>query len=146
MNRKSFNDNWSVYKEGGEARQVTLPHDAMIEEGRSSDAPSGAAGGFFPGGIYVYEKTFTAPAEWANQHVFIEFEGVYQNAKVAVNGHDAGGCAYGYSPFIVVLDEYLHRSGVCIGSRYTEKSPLATLLAASLNLRIGLSNFLMLWR
>ena len=99
MKKISFNAGWTC---NGVA--VRLPHDAMIHETRQADAPSGSAQAFFPGGKYVYEKTFEKPAA---DHVIIQFEGVYQNAKVTVNGKEAGGCKYGYLPFFVCADDLL---------------------------------------
>ena len=99
MKKISFNDNWIC-----NGRPVTLPHDAMIHEQRRPDAVSGSAGAFFPDGEYVYEKTFARPQAG---HVMIQFEGVYKNARVFINGKEAGGAAYGYIPFFVTADEYL---------------------------------------
>lgn len=94
MKRSSFNDNWQF---GG--RTVTLPHDAMLEAGRAAENPSGSAGAYFAGGVYRYRKAFTAPADWQGKAVRLQFEGVYQNAKVTLNGQNVGGAAYGYIPF-----------------------------------------------
>ena len=94
MNSNPFNQNWKFRKQGSEETQtVTLPHDAMIHERREPNGAGGSAHGFFPGGIYVYEKNFTAPAEWADKTVFIEFEGVYRNSVVSINGKSVGGRA-----------------------------------------------------
>lgn len=86
MKREDFNNNWVFEKMGGQARAVDLPHDAMIEEERSPDCPSGSAGAFFPGGLYTYSKTFIAPKEWENQTVTFQFEGVYKNAQCVCFG------------------------------------------------------------
>ena len=99
MKKCSFNNGWSC---NGTA--VTLPHDAMIHEIRKADNPSGSAQAYFPGGKYVYEKIFLKPEA---EHVLFQFEGVYQNAKVTINGKEAGGCAYGYLPFFVCADNLL---------------------------------------
>ena len=61
MKRISFNDNWVFCKQGGTPKNVTIPHDAMLEETRTPDARGGSACAFFPGGLYEYEKTFTVP-------------------------------------------------------------------------------------
>ena len=64
MLRQSFNEGWSFYKAGREGRRtVMLPHDAMLEEARTPDAPSGSAGAFFHGDVYTYEKEFEAPED-----------------------------------------------------------------------------------
>ena len=99
MKKNAFNDNWS-YK----GQSITLPHDAMLHEARRADAPGGSAVAFFPDGEYVYEKTFLRPEA---EHIVFEFEGVYKNAKVFINGKEAGGTAYGYLPFFVNADAFL---------------------------------------
>ena len=65
---------------------VTLPYDAMIRENRERDCPAGAKSGFYPGGVYAYEKTFSAPEAWKTQDVFLEFEGVYGISRVWDHG------------------------------------------------------------
>ncbi|MBQ8813521.1 MAG: DUF4982 domain-containing protein [Lachnospiraceae bacterium] len=99
MKKLCFNTGWNC-----NGAPVTLPHDAMIHETRRADNPSGSAQAYFPGGKYVYEKTFLKPAA---EHVTFQFEGVYRNAKVVINGKDAGGTEYGYLPFFVCADDLL---------------------------------------
>ena len=99
MKKTSFNDNW-IYN----GKAITLPHDGMLHGQRDPKAASGSAGAFFPDGEYVYEKTFARPAA---EHVLLQFEGVYKNAKVFINGKEAGGASYGYIPFFVCADDYL---------------------------------------
>lgn len=112
MLRQSFHEGWSFYKAGKEgSRTVTLPHDAMLEEVRTPDAPSGSAGAFFHGDIYTYEKEFEVPAEWEERHILFQFEGVYRNARVFLNEREAGGAAYGYIPFFVCADGLLQYGG-----------------------------------
>ena len=98
MQKNVFNDHWTV---GGKA--VTLPHDAQIAEKRGADV-GGGGHGYFPGGIYTYEKTFTAPAEWADKTILAEFEGVYKNATVSLNGKELAFHPYGYTGFFVELE------------------------------------------
>ncbi len=104
MQKIVFNDNWNFSANDGRSGVISLPHDAMITGKRAADAPTGSALAFFQGGSYVYEKTFTRPQQ---SHVVFEFEGVYKNAKVFINGTEAGGVAYGYLPFFVEADKYL---------------------------------------
>ncbi len=105
MQKLPFIENWTVTDETGRSKTVCLPHDAMFERVRSRDAKAGDAQGYYPGGAYVYEKTFEAPAEWENQTVLFQFEGVYQDAKVYFNGEPAEGPRpYGYIPFFVSAD------------------------------------------
>ena len=99
MKKTSFNDNWLC-----NGQPVTLPHDAMLHETRKANNPSGSAGAYFPGGKYVYEKTFERPE---GERALLQFEGVYKNAKVTINGREAGGAAYGYIPFFVDATPFL---------------------------------------
>lgn len=119
MQRVSWNDSWAVLKPGetpliatvmgtGEGGGITLPHDAMILEKKTETTKNQHQTGFYPGGCYTYIKNFTAPEQWRNQNVTVEFEGVYCNARVYVNGDYAGGHPNGYTEFSVCLDDYLH--------------------------------------
>ncbi len=97
MKKIDFNSGWRCND-----RSVQLPHDAQITEKRSASASDGGHG-YFPGGVYTYEKTFTAPAEWEGKKILIEFEGVYKNATVALNGEKIGEHKYGYTTFALPL-------------------------------------------
>jgi len=101
MKKENFNGNWTIKKDGNEKRKIDLPHDAMIEEQRKADSPTGSAGAYFPGGVYTYEKTFFVPFDWADKTAIFQFEGVYRNSKVFINEKEAGGRPYGYIPFFV---------------------------------------------
>lgn len=114
MERLQFNEGWSFGESGKEKAPVLLPHDAMQQQGRNADAPSGKGGAYFLGGCYEYEKTFLAPAEWKDQDVILEFEGVYPSARVCLNGKEIGGCRYGYTLFRIPLE----------GLRYGEENVL----------------------
>ena len=97
MKTISFNAGWLCND-----RTVTLPHDAQITEKRGADVSNGGHG-YFPGGVYTYKKTFTAPAEWEGKVVLMEFEGVYKNVTVCLNGKELCFHPYGYTGFFVEL-------------------------------------------
>ena len=108
MIRMNFNENWQYGHLGEDWRKpVTLPHDAALCENRSADSPAGKNTGWYEGYDYVYEKTFTAPAEWKDKNIVFEFESVYRNPKVYINGQLAGQWAYGYTGFYVQADKFL---------------------------------------
>lgn len=112
MKRVNFNRDWEFQKEGASGWQaVDLPHDAMLAEKRDPDCANGANTGYFPGGKYLYRKRFDAPADWASRCVWLEFEGVYRNSTVAINGKTAGGHRYGYTNFYVDAAPYLAPGG-----------------------------------
>ena len=101
MKKLNFNDHWTV-----NGTPVTLPHDAQITELRSKDASNGGHG-YFPGGVYTYEKTFAVPEEWQDKTLIVEFEGVYKNATVKLNGKELAFHAYGYTNFFVELKDFV---------------------------------------
>ncbi len=85
----------------GEPVSVTLPHDAMRAEPRANDSAGEGNIGWYIGGDYEYTKRFPAPAQWRGQSVLLEFEGVYHNAEVWLNGEKAAFRPYGYTNFYV---------------------------------------------
>ncbi|WP_262059482.1 glycoside hydrolase family 2 TIM barrel-domain containing protein [Streptomyces sp. STR69] len=121
MIRSSFNDGWQTRPKvnpfaelsGTKVpfRPVTLPHDAMIERERSAPGGEvtmeGGAGAYFPGGTYEYRKTFFVPEEQRGKRILFEFEGIYRDAVVFVNGDYAGQRPYGYSHFHIDADRFL---------------------------------------
>lgn len=99
MRKTAFNTDWKFASGDSNSKPITLPHDAMLEQGRKADAPSKNSGAFFMGGVYTYEKTFFAPEEWVTQEAFIEFEGIYPMADVYLNEVRLGTCTNGYLGF-----------------------------------------------
>lgn len=89
-------------------RTLDLPHDWSIEGTFSKDNPAGFSGGALPGGIGWYRKTFRLPASDKSLHLFVDFDGVYMNSQVWINGHLLGLRPYGYSSFRYELTPYLH--------------------------------------
>jgi beta-galactosidase len=87
--------------------KVDLPHDWSIERGIDHGAPGAAAVGFLPTGVGWYRCHVTAPNSWQGRRAVIEFEGVYMNAEVWINGHSFGVHPYGYTPFCHDLTPYL---------------------------------------
>lgn len=92
-------------------KPVTLPHDWAITGPVTEDAPTRAAGGFFPSGVGWYRKTFTVPAantaHNTTHRVFIAFDGVMANSDVFLNGELLGHRPYGYVSFVYELTPHL---------------------------------------
>lgn len=105
MKATSFNTGWTCRHLGSSApgTPVTLPHDAMLAEERSQTSAGGTNTGWFAGYDYLYEKHFTPDAAQAAQCAVLEFEGVYHNAEVYLNGEKIASCPYGYSDFYADL-------------------------------------------
>jgi beta-galactosidase len=92
-------------------RRLDLPHDWSIEGEFSEKARSGTGGGALPGGIGWYRKAFTVPLTAKGKSIFIEFDGVYRNSEVWINGHYLGKRPYGYSSFVYELTPHLIYGG-----------------------------------
>ena len=116
--RRSFNDGWKFmlgddpkasgkFYRDGKWRKLNLPHDWAIEGDFSQDNPSGTGGGALPGGIGWYRKTFTLDKEQEGKNIRIDFDGVYMNATVYVNGKELGTRPYGYISFGYDITPYL---------------------------------------
>lgn len=89
-------------------KPVTLPHDAMLAEPRTALSAGGTNTGWYEGYDYEYRRTLTVPEnELADIHI-LEFEGVYHNAEVWLNGQKAAFRPYGYTNFYVDCAPYLH--------------------------------------
>ncbi len=88
-------------------RKLNLPHDWAIEGDFSQDNPSGVNGGALPGGLGWYRKTFYVGKEDEGRKVFIDFDGVYMNSEVFINGESLGTRPYGYISFRYDLTPHL---------------------------------------
>ena len=100
MSKAEYNDSWW--------RQLNVPHDWAIEGDFYAGNPSGAGGGALPGGIGWYRKHFEMKSEEVkSEKFFIEFDGVYMNSTVYVNGEKVGFRPYGYSSFEYDITPYV---------------------------------------
>ncbi len=100
MARVDYNDSWW--------RRLDVPHDWAREGDFFVGNPSGAGGGALPGGIGWYRKHFQVNGEEVKREkFFIEFDGVYMNSTVYVNGEKVGFRPYGYSSFEYDITPYI---------------------------------------
>ena len=106
MRRYDFNHGWTcrALKPGAEPVPVTLPHDAMRTEERVPTSLGEGNIGWFEGGDYEYRKRFTLPGELTGRKLLLEFESVYHNAEVWLNGQKLAFRPYGYTNFYVELN------------------------------------------
>ncbi|MFN8256655.1 MAG: glycoside hydrolase family 2 TIM barrel-domain containing protein [Bacteroidales bacterium] len=114
---ENFDFNWKfqlgdVYKakdmnfDDSHWRNLNVPHDWSIEQEFNSKYAS--CTGYLPGGIGWYRKTFMVPENYKGKTVVIEFDGVYNNSEVWINGHYLGIRPYGFSSFAYNLTPYLN--------------------------------------
>src|SRR5579883_1506851 len=120
--RESFDFGWKFFKgdspgaqepafSDGAWRALDLPHDWSIEGPFSQSEPSGGSGGFAPTGIGWYRKRFRVPTAYRGRKVSVEFDGVYQNGEVWINGQYLGKRPYGYISFAHDLTSHLNFTG-----------------------------------
>lgn len=89
-------------------RTLTLPHDWAFENGYSADGAQRANGGYACGGIGWYRRTFSlTEAECRSGRMFLDFDAVYMNSEVWINGHYLGKRPYGYISFGYELTDYV---------------------------------------
>jgi len=116
---QNFNQNWkfflgddsTAYKPGfndTQWRNLNLPHDWSIEGAFDEKAISTTNEGALPTGTGWYRKTFTLPATIKDEYVFIDFDGIYKNSQVWINGHFLGKRPNGYISFRYALTPYLN--------------------------------------
>jgi beta-galactosidase len=116
--RESFNKDWKFFLGDDAAakstsfndqswRKLNLPHDWSIEGQFDEKNPAKPEGGGLPTGIAWYRKEFNAPANYKQKLVTIEFDGVYKNSEVWINGQYLGKRPYGYSSFSYEISKWL---------------------------------------
>ncbi len=116
--RSSFNTGWRFSLAGNDDarsgdfddsawRLLDLPHDWSIEGEFSENNPATPGGGALPGGTGWYRKTFKIDPAKKDKMIYVEFDGVYRNSEVWINGNYLGKRPYGYSSFRYELTPYL---------------------------------------
>lgn len=111
-----FDTGWRFHRGGAQGadkpafndsawRKVDLPHDWSIEDLPGTTSPfspaaiSQPSGGFTTGGTGWYRKSFVMPASQQGKRVQLQFDGIYMNAEVWLNGKRLGKHPYGYTSF-----------------------------------------------
>ena len=111
-----FDNNWLFFRGGAQGaeqrgfdcskwRKVDLPHDWSIEDLPGTNSPFSAnaisqvGGGFTTGGTGWYRKEFTIPEAQQGKRIILQFDGVYMNPTVFINGQNIGQHPYGYTSF-----------------------------------------------
>ncbi|MCR5230622.1 MAG: DUF4982 domain-containing protein [Solobacterium sp.] len=118
MKKECFNREWQFHTGIGTAfentvfgraavEKVTLPHDAMIRQKRDEHAPAGNASGYYPYSSACYTKTFNA--DDVSETLFLEFEGIYKNASIYLNGSLVAQHANGYTPLLTDISQYVRQ-------------------------------------
>jgi beta-galactosidase len=101
---------WQPAFDDADWRVLDVPHDWSIEGALNPPPDGDSNGGFFPHGIGWYRKSFKLPAV-AGKKVVVEFDGVYMNSEVWINGQFLGRRPYGFVGFRYDLTDYLKTDG-----------------------------------
>ena len=137
---RNFNDNWKFIRDSlpASSDQLTpenpgfndeswttldLPHDWSITdlpgiEGSeqigpfSIKSPGATSTGYVMGGTAWYRKHFSLDRSDAGKNITLQFDGVYMETEVWVNGNLAGNHVYGYTPFYFDITSLLNDPGV----------------------------------
>lgn len=109
MRAHPLNDGWSYRHLGTDElwAPVTIPHDAMLHEPRDERAASGRNGAWFVGRDYEYRRRLAPAPEMAGASLVLEFEGVYQQGEVWLDGRLLARRPYGYTNFFVDVSDEL---------------------------------------
>jgi len=119
-----FDSGWKFHRGGAQGaefpefddsswRDIDLPHDWSIEDlsGRDTpfdrDAVSQVSGGFTTGGTGWYRKKFLLDEDQKNKRIVIQFDGIYMNAQIWINGSSPGNHPYGYTSFWFDITDYV---------------------------------------
>jgi beta-galactosidase len=117
--RVTFNEDWKFFYGNDSSakntdftdetwRSLRLPHDWSIENSFDEKSPATVGGGALTGGTAWYRKSFLLPEAEKEKNIFIDFDGIYRNSEVWINGHYLGKRPNGYISFQYELTPYLH--------------------------------------
>ena len=113
-----FNSNWHFTLEDSSSfckeiidvsdwPMVKVPHDWSFEKGVRKGGDQGQGGGYHDGGVGWYRRSFTVKKESLAKVTYLNFDGVYMNSEVWVNGNYLGKRPYGYISFRYDVSRYL---------------------------------------
>ncbi|GAA0890464.1 beta-galactosidase GalB [Fulvivirga kasyanovii] len=117
---KSFNDDWyftladstmsasAIGYDHTSWRKLSVPHDWSIEGEFSKEHPATEGGGALPGGIGWYRKVFKLDEATKGKKIYLQFDGIYMNSEVWINGHYLGKRPFGYISFEYDLTPHLN--------------------------------------
>ncbi|WP_282135226.1 glycoside hydrolase family 2 TIM barrel-domain containing protein [Seonamhaeicola maritimus] len=114
----NFNNNWHFFLEDNASfskenfdssswEVLNVPHDWSFEKGVRQGGDQGQGGGYHDGGIGWYRKTFNVKKASLSKITYINFDGVYMNSEVWVNGNYLAKRPYGYISFRYNISKYL---------------------------------------
>ncbi|MDE6768377.1 MAG: DUF4982 domain-containing protein, partial [Muribaculaceae bacterium] len=115
-NEGPYCDKFQPEKWGKEWKEVTLPHDWVVDLPFAKEASHShgykTVGYKYPEtSVGWYRKTFTIPEEDFGKHISLQFDGIFRDAWVWVNGFYLGQEPSGYATQVYDISEYLNYGG-----------------------------------
>ncbi|MDE5880520.1 MAG: DUF4982 domain-containing protein [Muribaculaceae bacterium] len=115
-NEGPYCDKFQPEKWGKEWKEVTLPHDWVVDLPFAKEASHShgykTVGYKYPEtSVGWYRKTFTIPEEDFGKHISLQFDGIFRDARVWVNGFYLGQEPSGYATQVYDISEYLNYGG-----------------------------------
>src|SRR5690554_1591227 len=101
---------WAIY--GPFDKENDIHRMAIVQDGQTTAIEHyGRTGGLPFTGVGWYRNSFTLPGLMADSRVTIQFDGAMSNARVFVNGREAGFWTNGYNTFFFDITGLIHRDG-----------------------------------
>lgn len=115
-NEGPYSNKFQSEKWNKEWKEVTLPHDWVVDLPFSKDASHShgykTVGYKYPEtSVGWYRKTFDIPEEDFGKHISLQFDGIFRDAKIWVNGFYLGNEPSGYATQVYDISEYLNYGG-----------------------------------
>ena len=100
-------------KWGVDWKMVNLPHDWVVDLPYVKEASHShgykAVGYKFPeNSVGWYRKTITVPQEDLGKHLYLQFDGIFRDARIWINGFYLGHEPSGYATQVYDITEYLN--------------------------------------
>ena len=105
LGRTLWNEGW-LFSKDGESRVLDLPHDWGVEGAFRQEYP-GETGKLPWWGKAEYRKMLSVSADDLKRRIRLEIDGAMSDARLFVNGQEAGGWPYGYASWAVELNPWL---------------------------------------
>lgn len=112
-NEGPYSPKFNSEKWGVDWKTVNLPHDWVVDLPYAKEASHShgykAVGYKFPeNSVGWYRKTITVPQEDLGKHLYLQFDGIFRDARIWINGFYLGHEPSGYATQVYDITEYLN--------------------------------------
>ena len=112
-NEGPYSPKFNPEKWGVDWKTVNLPHDWVVDLPYAKEASHShgykAVGYKFPeNSVGWYRKSITVPQEDLGKHLYLQFDGIFRDARIWINGFYLGHEPSGYATQVYDITEYLN--------------------------------------